>query len=136
MIQRTNWLTKTINRLKSRLAEATIRVAVIIKSRWTIGTYSSNSYVSRLTNTKSSYWTVELIDSWAYICLALLLIFIIDIIFRAFRAGTLNNDKSFGTITFTAVEVINLINAALDSANSLVYVIELAIRAFSTEIIN
>lgn len=136
MIWRANWLAKTINMFESRFAETTIGVAIIIESRCAIWAYSFNSYISRLTNTKSSDWAVELIDSWANICLAFLLIFIINIIFRAFRTSTLNDYESFCTITFTTVEVIYLIDTTLNSANSLVYVIELTIRAFSTEIIN
>ena len=121
---------------ESRLALATIRVAVIVISWWAVGANSSNPDVSRFADTESSCFAIILIDSWANVGPAFLLILVIGISFRAFGAGTLDDHISSSTIAFSTVEVIDLINTALMSADALVDVVELTVRAFGAEVID
>ena len=48
----------------------------------------------------------------------------------------MNDVESLGAITLAAVEVVNLVGTALNSADSLVDVIDLTCGALSTEVID
>ena len=129
-------MTESVGLFESRLALATIRVAVIVLSWWAVGANSSNPDISRLADTESSCLAIILIESSANLGIALLLILVIGKSFRAFRAGTLDDHESSSAITFSTVEVIDLINTALMSADTLVDIVELAFRAFCAEIVD
>ncbi len=54
----------------------------------------------------------------------------------ALGANTLDDVESLSTVTFAGVEVIDLVGSALDSADSLVDIVKLALRAFGAEIVD
>lgn len=51
-------------------------------------------------------------------------------------ADTLHDVVSLSTVTLSTVEVVDLVSSALNSADSLVDIIELAFRALSTEVVD
>lgn len=65
LIQGANGLTKSFNFFKSRFAEASVRVAIIVVSRWAISTNSLNPDILRSANTLLSNITIELVNSSA-----------------------------------------------------------------------
>jgi hypothetical protein len=54
----------------------------------------------------------------------------------AFGADTLDDVEALGAVAFSSVEVVYLVGSALDSADSLVNIIELTCGALSTEVVD
>lgn len=66
----------------------------------------------------------------------MLFVSIVGLVRLTFRADTLDDVESLGAVAFTGVEVVDLVGSALDSADSLVNVIELTCWALSAEVVD
>lgn len=65
-----------------------------------------------------------------------MLVLVILVVGRAFRACSADNDESSCAFAFSSIKVVDLIDAALISANSFVDVVDLTFGTFGAEVVD
>ena len=109
---------------------------VIVLSRVTVGAHTSNSHILGFTNASSGGFREELIDSRTGNSLTSLLVGVVSFTRKTLRADSLNNVVSSSTVTFSGVEVVELVRSTSDPADSVVNIISLTFRTLSTVIVD
>lgn len=136
LIVGTHWLTETTNKFVSRFTKTLVRVTVIIVARRAESAHTFDSHIGSFTDTLLSKFTEEFIDTLTRNSAASLSKSIIRFSLKTFRTCTLNKIVTLSTDTFVTVEIVDLIGAAFDSADSLIDIIELTFRASSTVVVD
>lgn len=136
LVIRTDSFADTSHLSVTRLAKTTITMTVVVVSRVTVGTNSSNFDISRFADAGLCDWRVFFIDSGTRRNTATLSVNIISLSSSTFRAYTMDQVVSWSTVTLARIEVINFFGSAAYSADSLIDIIELTIRTFSTIVVD
>jgi hypothetical protein len=118
------------------LAEALVRVAVVVVPWRTVGADTPDSHVLGLADALLSDVTVELVDALAGDNIAGLSVGIVGLASKTLGAGTLDDVVSLGAVTLATVEVVDLVGSALDAADALVDVVDLTGRALGAEVVD
>jgi hypothetical protein len=122
--------------LEAGLAEALIRVAIIVVSWRTVGANSSDADVLHLADALLGEGAVELIHALARHDAACLGVLIIGLARKTSGAGALDHVVALRAVALAAVEVVDLVCSALDSADTLVDVVDLTGRALGAEVVD
>jgi hypothetical protein len=129
-------LAEAVDLLVSRFAEALIGVGIVVVSGRTVGADSPNSHVLGLADALSGGLRVELVDALAGNVAADLLELIVGLAVKALGTGSLHDVVALGAVALAGVEVVDLVGAALDAADALVDVVELAGGALGAEVVD
>ena len=121
---------------ESRFAETAVTVAVIVVARVAVGTDSSDFDISGFTDAGLGDGRVLFIVSWTRRNAASLSVFVISLSGSTFGADPIDEVVSLGTVTLSRMEIIDFLRSTADSADSLVNVIELTVRAFSAVVVD
>jgi hypothetical protein len=122
--------------LEAGLAEALVGVAVVVVSGGTVGADSFNADVLRPADALVGDVAEELVDAAAGHDAAGLLELIVGLAVEAAGAGSLDDVESLCAVALAAVEVVDLVGAALYPADPLVDVVELASWALGAEVVD
>jgi hypothetical protein len=136
LVRGTDGFAEATDFLEARLAEALIRVAVVVVSRRTVSADTPDPHVLRLADALLSDVTVELVDALAGDNTAGLRVGVVGLAVETLGAGTLDDVVTLGTVALATVEVVDLVSSALHAADSLVDIIDLASRALGAEIVD
>ena len=118
------------------LAEALVRVAVVVVPGRTVGAHSPDSHVLGLADALLSDVAEELVQSLAGDNVAGLGVLAVGFSGQAPGACSLDDVVALGAVALAAVEVVDLVGAALDPADSLVDVVDLSLGALGAEVVD
>jgi len=136
LVERADGLAESTNELKSRLAKALVGVAVIIVSRRTVVADTFDPNIFRLADALSGNRAVVFVGAFAGNNGTGLGVLIIGFTRETLGTGALNYVESLGAITLSAVEVVDLVASTLNSAYSLVDIVNLTIGARCAEVVD
>lgn len=122
--------------LVSRLAETLVRIAVVVVSWWAVGANSSDPHVLGLADALLSSLAEELIQSFTGNHTAGLSVLVVGLTSQALGTGSLDDVETSSAVAFATVEVVDLVTSALHSADSLVDVVDLSLRALGAEVVD
>lgn len=118
------------------LAEALVGVAVVVVSWWAVGANSSDPHVLWFADTLLSSIAEELVQSFTGNHTAGLTVLVVGLSSQALGTGSLDDVETGSTVAFATVEVVDLVASALHSADSLVDVVDLSLRALGAEVVD
>jgi hypothetical protein len=136
LVGRADGPAETVVLFEAGLAEALVGVAVVVVSGGTVGADSFNADVLRPADALVGDVAVELVDAAAGHDAAGLLELIVGLAGEAAGAGALDEVESLCAVALAAVEVVDLVGAALYPADALVDVVDLASGALGAEVVD
>lgn len=120
----------------ARFAETSIGVAVVVLARVAVGANSSDSDVLGSADAGLGGFRVVFVDSGTGSDVAGLGVFVVGFFRSALAADAVDDVVALGAVALARVEVVDLVGSALDSAYSLVNVIELTFRTLSAVVVD
>lgn len=122
--------------LVARFAETSVGVAVVVLARVAVGADSSDSDVLGSTYAGLGGFRVVLVDSGTGSDVAGLGVLVVGFLRSALAADAVDDVVALGAVALARVEVVDLVVSALDSAYSLVNVVELALGTLGAVVVD
>lgn len=136
LVRRADGVAEAVDLFVAGFAETLIRVGVVVVSGVAVGADASDADVLGCADAGFGDGRVVLVATLARDDGAGHGVFIVGFTGLALGADALDDVKASCAVALAGVEVVDLVGSALDPADSLVDVVELAVRALSAEVVD